>query len=140
MRSAASESARGGATSVRASAATIPLSGYRRVALTLRSLLLFAVDARAVVGDEQPAVRALEADVAVRFSGQELGLERLAAMGALELIGAVRSRSVSHGPRIARADECPSLLPCLLSVARHSSPCSRRFSCWGSSSSRESTR
>src|SRR6185436_4404703 len=104
-RTAASESARGGARSVRASAATIPLSGYGREGLNLRRFFLFGIGAGPLVGDEEAAVRALEARMPVGPSGHELCLERLAAMRAGDLVGAFRGLGVSHGRRIAtRAD------------------------------------
>ena len=105
-RTRASESARGGARSVRASAATIPLSGYGRDGLRLRRFLLLAVDAGPLVGDEQPAVRALEPDVAVGAARHELGLESLAAMRTDDLVGAFRGRERQPWPKDSHERGC----------------------------------
>src|ERR1044071_7065053 len=85
-RTAVEECARVGASSVRASAATLPLSGYAGFGLNLRSFVLVALDRRAVEGHEQAAVRAFEAGVPLGASRHQLGRERLAAVGADDLV------------------------------------------------------
>src|SRR5215211_2296210 len=137
-RAQANESARGGARSVRAFAATIPLSGYGREGLNLRGFGLLAVEAGPLVGDEQPAVRAFESDVPVGAAGHELRLESLAAMRTDDLVGAFRGRGVSHCLRIATRRA--TLPGCLHSVEPLSFRCSPRSCSSRSSSWPESTR
>ena len=63
--------------------------------------------AGALEGDEQLAVRALEAGVARRASGEERAPEVPVAMRALDLVRTVRGRGVGHLPSLAgpvRAD------------------------------------
>src|SRR5215211_5868835 len=72
----------------RAATATLPLSGYSTLALTVIGSVfvrLLVLDAR--VSDEEATVGALEALMPVGPTAQELGLELLAAMRANNRMG-----------------------------------------------------
>ena len=84
---------------MRASAATLPLSGYRGAGLNLGGFVLVVLHARPFERDEETAVRALEAGVAVGSSGHELGLERLPAVGADQFVRAFRGWGIRHGEK-----------------------------------------
>jgi hypothetical protein len=68
-------------------------------ALTLRLDAILLVGARE--RDEESAVRALEALVAVGRPAQERSLERLLAVGADDLVGRLGIVGLRHRPRIA---------------------------------------
>src|SRR5829696_2767505 len=83
----------------RASAPTPPLSARAEGVLTERLYAVLLVGA--LIGDEELAVRAFEALVAVRPAGEELGLERLLAVGADHLVRGLLLGRMRHAARIA---------------------------------------
>jgi hypothetical protein len=56
---------------------------------------------RPLVRDEEPAVRALEALMAIRTTREKLGLEGLLAVRANDLEGGLLLNAAGHGARIA---------------------------------------
>jgi hypothetical protein len=83
----------------RASAPTSPLSARAEGVLTQRLYAVLLVGA--LIRDEELAVRAFEALVAVRPAGEELGLERLLAVGADHLVRGLLLGRMRHAARIA---------------------------------------